>query len=66
MRLALTTYQAQVRKLGERERETRKAARRVPSKDLAVIVAKVAEDTGADIALLAQAAGLHQPDQPHT
>lgn len=58
VRMVLTTYLAQVRKLDERADEARKVARRVPREDLAVIVAKVAEDNGADAELLAQVAGL--------
>lgn len=58
VRAALTTYQAQVRKLGERADEARKVARRVSAEDLEVIVSKVAQDTGADAELLAQVAGL--------
>lgn len=61
MRLALTTYQAQVRKVRERAREARQLARRVPAEDLAVIVARVAEDTGADAGMLAQVVGLESP-----
>lgn len=61
VRLALTTYQAQVRKVRERAREARQLARRVPAEDLAVIVARVAEDTGADAGMLAQVVGLESP-----
>ena len=62
LRLALTTYQAQIRKLADRERDIRKAAKGVPAESFAVIVRKVALDTGADVTDLARAAGRDLPE----
>lgn len=58
VRTALVTYQAQLRRVEQRADEARKLAKRVPPEDLAGIVQKVALDTGADVELLARAAGL--------
>lgn len=62
LRSALTSYQAQLRKLAERQREVRKLARKVNADDVTVIVQRVAQDTSADRAQLGDAAGLADPD----